>query len=173
MPIKGIITKGSVPVKIWESLENIESGAIEQLTNCSRLPFVFKHVAVMPDVHYGLGATIGSVIPTKGAVCPAAVGVDLGCGMGARSFIVRGLGSADSFMSCSHGAGRRMSRGAAKKMFTTKDLETQTAGVECRKDDGVIDEIPQAYKDIGQVMENQSDLVSVVAELKQVLCVKG
>mgnify|MGYP003627724147 CR=1 FL=1 len=93
--------------------------------------------------------------------------------MGAKSFIVRGLGNKDSFCSCSHGAGRAMSRGAAKKAFTIDDLKKQTEGVECRKDADVIDEIPMAYKDIEQVMENQSDLVEVVAQLKQVLCIKG
>lgn len=93
--------------------------------------------------------------------------------MGARSFIVRGKGNPESFCSCSHGAGRKMSRGAAKKAFTTADLEAQTAGVECRKDADVVDEIPGAYKSIDEVMANQSDLVDIVAELKQVLCVKG
>jgi tRNA-splicing ligase RtcB len=93
--------------------------------------------------------------------------------MGARSFIVRGLGSEASFCSCSHGAGRRMSRTEAKRRFNRQDLERQTAGVECRKDGGVIDEIPGAYKDIDEVMANQSDLVEVVHTLKQVVCVKG
>jgi len=93
--------------------------------------------------------------------------------MGAKSFIVRGKGAEDSFCSCSHGAGRRMSRSKAKKSFTSEDLAAQTEGVECRKDKGVIDEIPGAYKDIDTVMENQSDLVEVVHTLKQVLCVKG
>lgn len=93
--------------------------------------------------------------------------------MGARSFIVRGKGNPESFCSCSHGAGRRMSRGAAKKQFTKADLEAQTAGVECRKDADVIDEIPGAYKSIQEVMDNQSDLVEIVAELKQIVCVKG
>ena len=93
--------------------------------------------------------------------------------MGTRSYIVRGLGNAESFECASHGAGRRMSRGEAKRRFTVKDLREQTEGVECRKDGGVLDEIPAAYKDIEQVMENQQDLVEVVAELKQVLCVKG
>lgn len=93
--------------------------------------------------------------------------------MGARSFIVEGLGNPDSFHSCSHGAGRRMSRTQAKKEFTLHDLAAQTEGVECRKDRGVLDEIPGAYKDIGEVMDNQSDLVRVVATLKQILCVKG
>ena len=93
--------------------------------------------------------------------------------MGARSYIVRGKGNADSFTSCAHGAGRRMSRTAAQKRFTAADLERQTAGVVCRKDKGVVDEIPGAYKDIDQVMANQSDLVEVVHTLKQVVCVKG
>ena len=93
--------------------------------------------------------------------------------MGAKSFIVEGRGLAESFNSCSHGAGRKMSRGAAKRHFTSADLEKQTAGVECRKDHGVLDEIPGAYKSIEAVMKNQEDLVKVVAEIKQVVCVKG
>lgn len=93
--------------------------------------------------------------------------------MGARSFIVRGLGNPESFNSCSHGAGRKMSRNAAKKAFTLKDHEEATKGIECRKDAGVIDETPGAYKSIDDVMNAQRDLVEVVAELHQVLCVKG
>ncbi|HWC77614.1 MAG TPA: RtcB family protein [Blastocatellia bacterium] len=93
--------------------------------------------------------------------------------MGARSFIVRGKGNPDSYASCSHGAGRRMSRGAAKRQFSLDDLAAQTEGVECRKDKGVLDEIPGAYKNIDDVMAAQSDLVDVVHTLKQVLCVRG
>lgn len=93
--------------------------------------------------------------------------------MGAKSYIVRGRGNPESFHSCAHGAGRRMSRTAAEHQFTVADLATQTAGVICRKDKGVIDEIPSAYKDIDQVMANQADLVEVVHTLKQVVCVKG
>jgi len=93
--------------------------------------------------------------------------------MGTKSFIVRGRGNAQSFESASHGAGRRMSRGQARRAFTAKDLAYQTAGVECRKDNGVVDEAPKAYKDIRRVMEQQQDLVEIVAELKQVVCVKG
>jgi len=93
--------------------------------------------------------------------------------MGARSFIVRGKGNKSSFCSCAHGAGRAMSRTQAKKRFNHRDLEAQTKGVECRKDKGVVDEIPAAYKNIDTVMENQSDLVDVVHTLKQVVCVKG
>lgn len=93
--------------------------------------------------------------------------------MGAKSFIIKGLGNSESFNSCSHGAGRKMSRTKAKARFTREDLEKQTMGVECRKDKGVVDEIPGAYKDIEEVMRAQNDLVEVVAELKQVICVKG
>ncbi|MER5713053.1 MULTISPECIES: RtcB family protein [unclassified Streptomyces] len=93
--------------------------------------------------------------------------------MGTGSYIVKGLGNAASFNSASHGAGRKMSRSAAKKRFSTRDLEEQTRGVECRKDSGVVDEIPGAYKPIEKVIEQQRDLVEVVAKLKQVVCVKG
>ncbi|WP_329135185.1 RtcB family protein [Streptomyces sp. NBC_01476] len=93
--------------------------------------------------------------------------------MGTESYIVRGLGNAASFNSASHGAGRKMSRSAAKRKFGVRDLEDQTRGVECRKDSGVVDEIPGAYKPIGKVIEQQRDLVEVVAKLKQVICVKG
>jgi tRNA-splicing ligase RtcB len=93
--------------------------------------------------------------------------------MGARSFIVIGKGNPLSFNSCSHGAGRKMSRGAAKRTFTLADHIKATEGIECRKDADVIDETPGAYKSIDDVMAAQSDLVTVVAELRQVLCVKG
>jgi tRNA-splicing ligase RtcB (3'-phosphate/5'-hydroxy nucleic acid ligase) len=401
---------GGVPVKMWTQGVPIEAEALQQLDNAARLPIVFKHVAAMPDVHYGIGATIGSVIPTVKAIIPAAVGVDIGCGMiacktslnardlpdslatlrseiekavphgmtpkqfrrdganrdkgswetppkeadaawaqlvdefeaicldyprlkntnnhrhmgtlgggnhfieicldeqggvwimlhsgsrgvgnaigthfielakkdaelhqrnlpdqdlayfeegaqyfgdyvrgvgwaqkfarlnrevmmqrvigalrkviskpfethleavnchhnyvqkethfgqevfvtrkgavsakagelgiipgsmGAKSFIVRGKGNPESFMSCSHGAGRSMSRTKAKKLFTIADQIKATEGVECRKDADVIDEIPMAYKDIDAVMLAQKDLVEVVYTLKQVVCVKG
>lgn len=394
MPIETVIN-ARVPVKVWT--DQIEPEAIQQLKNTASLPFVFKHVAAMPDVHLGKGATIGSVIATKGAVCPAAVGVDIGCGMAARktslpadrlsseglkklrhsiereipvgremkrqpfgaaqawmrahgkpeaasgalldralhqlgtlgggnhfieicvdqddgllwvllhsgsrnigkslaeihigkakgamresidrlpdpdlayflegtpefrkyrtdlawcqdyarenreimmdrvltqlayalgfegdvsrlgitmavnchhnyvaeevhfgervlvtrkgairagegelgiipgsmgtgSYIVRGLGNKQAFESAPHGAGRKMSRGEAKRRFTAEDLVCQTEGVECRKDAGVVDEIPGAYKPIGEVLEKSSDLVEVVAGLKQIVCVKG
>ena len=93
--------------------------------------------------------------------------------MGTGSYIVRGKGNPDAYNSASHGAGRRMSRGQAKRTYSTADLARQTAGVECRKDAGVVDEIPGAYKDITKVMAQQDDLVEVVAHLKQVVCVKG
>src|SRR2546427_4496735 len=93
--------------------------------------------------------------------------------MGTRSYIVRGKGNPESFFSCAHGAGRRMSRNEAKRRFSRADLIAQTQGVECRKDKGVLDEIPGAYKDIDQVMADQTDLVDVVHTLKQIVCVKG
>lgn len=113
-------------------------------------------------------------ITRKGAV-RARVG-DLGIipgSMGARSFIVRGKGNPDSFHTCSHGAGRAMSRAEAKRRFTVADHEKATAGIECRKDAEVIDETPMAYKDIDAVMAAQADLVEVVHTLRQVVCVKG
>jgi len=394
---------GGVPVKMWTRGVPVEDEAKRQLTNAARLPIVFKHIAAMPDVHFGIGATVGSVIPTLRAIIPAAVGVDIGCGMmackttltaedlpdnlaplrsaieravphgrkpgardpgawgkvpgsvdtawaqlepeftelcrdypkmaktnnrahlgtlgtgnhfievcldeqgavwfmlhsgsrgvgnfigtmfielakqdslrnnanlpdrdlayfeegaryfgdyvravgwgqkfaalnrevmmkrvieaaktvlhksfqshieavnchhnyvqkehhfgedvyvtrkgavsakagqlgiipgsmGARSYIVRGKGNPESFESCSHGAGRAMSRGEAKRRFTLADHRAATEGVECRKDKDVIDETPAAYKDIDAVMEAQRDLVDVVHTLKQVVCVKG
>ncbi len=396
-------TPGGVPVKMWTRGVPVEDEARRQLTNAARLPVVFKHIAAMPDVHFGIGATVGSVIPTIKAIIPAAVGVDIGCGMmackttltaedlpdnlgplraaieravphgrapgnrdpgawqkvpgsvdtawaqlepeftelcrdypkiaktnnrnhlgtlgtgnhfievcldeqgavwfmlhsgsrgvgnfigtmfielakqdairnnanlpdrdlayfeegsryfgdyvrgvgwaqkfaainrevmmrrvieaakavirknfqshieavnchhnyvqrehhfgedvfvtrkgavsakagqlgiipgsmGARSYIVRGKGNPESFDSCSHGAGRVMSRGEAKRRFTLADHRAATEGVECRKDKAVIDETPAAYKDIDAVMEAQRDLVDVVHTLKQVVCVKG
>jgi tRNA-splicing ligase RtcB len=401
------IEAGGVPIKAWVRGVAIEDQARKQLENISRLPIVFRHVAVMPDVHFGIGATVGSVVPTQGAIIPAAVGVDIGCGMmavetsltaeqlpdnlkglrtaieesvphgrthnggrgdrgawgkvpdaaakawktlsteyaaitdkhrkigqgndlnhlgtlgtgnhfievclderghvwfmlhsgsrgvgnrigsyfialakddmhhvlgnlpdkdlayfregaqhfadyvqavgwaqryamtnrqlmmsavidaakskqaglprfelgemavnchhnyvekeehfgehvfvtrkgavrarlgdlgiipgsmGARSYIVRGKGEAEAFHSCSHGAGRSMSRGEAKRRFSVEDHVKATEGIECRKDADVIDETPMAYKPIDKVMEAQADLVDIVHELRQVVCVKG
>lgn len=397
--------EGGVPIKMWTRGVPVDEKAHEQLARAARMPFIFRHVAAMPDVHVGIGATVGSVIPTKGAVIPAAVGVDIGCGMmaartslmahdlpdsleglrsaieqavphgrsvgrgqrdhgswgapppaiveawatlavrferlcdkhprlkntnnlthlgtlgtgnhfielcldeearvwimlhsgsrgvgnaigtffielakqdmrkwhinlpdedlayfpegtdhfddyveavgwaqdfaalnrrmmmanviaalrgriakpfeaeleavnchhnyvtrenhfgenvlvtrkgavraakgamgiipgsmGAKSFIVRGLGNPESFNSCSHGAGRVMSRTQAKKLVSLEEHLADTAGVECRKDEGVIDETPRAYKPIEAVMAAQADLVEIVHTLKQVVCVKG
>ena len=128
------------------------------------------HNYVERENHFGRNLWV----TRKGAI-RARVG-DLGIipgSMGQKSYIVRGKGDLESYCSCSHGAGRKMSRAAARKQFTVADLEAQTTGVECRKDDAVLDEIPGSYKDIDQVMENQSDLVEVIHVLKQVLCVKG
>lgn len=387
-----IIEGKNVLIKMWNDGINIEEEAIQQLKNLSEMPFIYQHIAVMPDAHWGRGSTVGTVIATEGAIIPAAVGVDIGCGMcacrlnfkvdalgdnldklrssiersvpvgfesnrdlskrmwssiksvlpdgtpvsektflqlgtlgggnhfieickdtedyawivlhsgsrnigktlaeqhidkardlmkeyfislpdpdlaylvqntepfkhyiadllwcqdyakqnrnemmlrvlkdvsfhvygeerrydhlvservdchhnftqkenhydkniwvtrkgavsaregqmgiipgsmGTKSYIVRGKGNMESFCSCSHGAGRSMSRNQARKRFTLEDHLTATAGVECRKDESVIDETPMAYKDIDMVMAAQSDLVEIVYTLKQLLCVKG
>jgi tRNA-splicing ligase RtcB len=399
-----LIQTDGVPIKAWTRGVDIEAQARKQLENLAKLPIIYRHVAVMPDVHFGIGATVGSVVPTEGAIIPAAVGVDIGCGMmavetsltasllpdnlkslrsaiekavphgrtengrkgdrgswhrvpastseawktlspeyatlvdkhpklgqgndvnqlgtlgtgnhfievclderdkvwfmlhsgsrgvgnrigsffielakrdmqrhakdlpdrdlsylregtehfddyvmavdwaqryamtnrtlmmdavlaaaraelppfelgelavnchhnyvtkehhfgkevfvtrkgavrarlgdlgiipgsmGARSFIVRGKGEAESFHSCSHGAGRAMSRGEAKRRFTLADHAKATEGIECRKDSDVIDETPMAYKPIDKVMAAQAELVDIAHELRQVVCVKG
>ena len=133
-------------------------------------PVQCHHNYVAEEVHFGEEL----FVTRKGAISARAgeLGIIPGS-MGTRSFIVRGLGNAQSLMSASHGAGRRMSRNAARKRFNRSDLALQTQGVECRKDAGVLDEIPGAYKNINDVIGRQRDLVEVVAELKQVLCVKG
>lgn len=128
------------------------------------------HNYVAREHHYGADVWV----TRKGAI--RARDGDLGIvpgSMGARSYIVRGKGNAESFCSSAHGAGRRMSRTAAEQHFTEADLVAQTAGVICRKDKGVLDEIPGAYKDIDQVMANQRDLTDILHTLKQVVCVKG
>ena len=133
-------------------------------------PVSCHHNYVAEETHFGEDL----LVTRKGAI--RAGRGDLGIipgSMGTGSYIVRGLGNADSFESASHGAGRRMSRNKARKRFTEADLAAQTAGVECRKDSGVVDEIPGAYKDIDEVIREQDDLVEIVAKLKQVVCVKG
>jgi tRNA-splicing ligase RtcB len=128
------------------------------------------HNYVQKETHFGADV----YVTRKGAVSARAgqLGIIPGS-MGARSYIVRGLGNPESFESCSHGAGRVMSRGEARRRFTLADHRAATQGVECRKDKDVIDETPAAYKDIDAVMEAQRDLVEVVHTLKQVVCVKG
>ncbi len=133
-------------------------------------PISCHHNYLAEETHFGEDV----LVTRKGAI--RAGSGDLGIipgSMGTGSYIVRGLGNPDSFESASHGAGRRMSRNQACKRFTVADLAEQTAGVECRKDAGVVDEIPAAYKDVDEVIRNQDDLVEIVAKLKQVVCVKG
>ena len=128
------------------------------------------HNYVAREHHFG-----SDVFVTRKGAVRAGMG-DMGIipgSMGAKSFIVRGKGNADSFSSCSHGAGRTMSRGEAKRRFSVEDHVKATEGIECKKDASVIDETPMAYKDIDKVMEAQSDLVEVVHQLRQVVCVKG
>ncbi len=128
------------------------------------------HNYVQREEHYGEDV----YVTRKGAVSAAAgeLGIIPGS-MGARSFIVRGKGNAESFHSCSHGAGRRLSRTKAKKQFSLEDHIAATEGIECRKDAAVIDETPMAYKDIDAVMAAQTELVDIVHTLRQVVCVKG
>jgi tRNA-splicing ligase RtcB len=137
--------------------------ATDEAVNC-------HHNYVSREHHLGKNV----LVTRKGAV--RAREGDLGIipgSMGARSYIVRGKGNLESFHSCSHGAGRVMSRAEAKRRFSVADHEAATAGVECRKDAAVIDETPAAYKPIDQVMQAQADLVAVVHELRQIVCVKG
>lgn len=136
---------------------------LDQAINC-------HHNYISRENHFGANV----LVTRKGAVRARTgeLGIIPGS-MGAKSFIVRGLGNPDSFCSCSHGAGRRMSRTQAKKQFSLTDHVAATMGVECRKDEDVIDETPGAYKSIDAVMDAQKDLVEIVATLKQVLCVKG
>jgi tRNA-splicing ligase RtcB (3'-phosphate/5'-hydroxy nucleic acid ligase) len=148
---------------VRESNEVPEFTAKVQVVNC-------HHNYVEREFHYG-----EEVFVTRKGAVRAGHG-DLGIipgSMGAQSFIVRGLGNPESFNSCSHGAGRAMSRNEAKRRFSINDHEAATAGVECRKDAEVIDETPMAYKPISDVMNAQRDLVEVVHTLKQVVCVKG
>jgi tRNA-splicing ligase RtcB len=148
-------------VRAVEGLPPFEAAALA--VNC-------HHNYVARECHYGREV----FLTRKGAVRARAG--DLGIipgSMGTRSYIVRGRGNPESFDSCSHGAGRAMSRTEAKRRFTVEDHARMTAGVECRKDRAVVDETPAAYKDIDAVMEAQRDLVEIVHTLRQVVCVKG
>lgn len=133
-------------------------------------PIVCHHNYVAEETHFGEEL----FVTRKGAISARAgeLGIIPGS-MGTRSYIVEGLGCPEALASASHGAGRRMSRGAAKRQYTLEDLAAQTEGVACRKDQGVLDEIPGAYKDIDRVMDHQSDLVRVRHQLKAIVCVKG
>lgn len=142
---------------------NVPFSITQEAINC-------HHNYVEQEEHFGKKLWV----TRKGAI--RAREGDLGVipgSMGQRSYIVRGKGNIDSYCSCAHGAGRKYSRTAARKHFTVDDLREQTEGVECRKDAAVLDELPAAYKDIDEVMENQKDLVEVLYTLKQVVCVKG
>lgn len=149
---------------LWALRKNLPNVKIDgKVTSC-------HHNYIAVENHFGENV----VVTRKGAI--RAREGDLGIipgSMGTKSYIVRGKGNEQSFCSCSHGAGRKMSRSKAKELFTLDDLAKQTEGVECRKDNAVIDEIPGAYKDIDQVMQNQQDLVEIVHTLKQIMCIKG
>ncbi len=150
---------------ILEAIQTIwpQAKMVSEVVNC-------HHNYVNRENHFGEDVWVtrkGATSAYKGEM-----GIIPGS-MGACSYIVKGLGEPNSFCSSSHGAGRRMSRTQAKKTFKVQDLLEQTQGVVCRKDAGVLDEIPQAYKSIDEVMANQSDLVEPVVKLKQILCIKG
>ncbi|MGI9295024.1 MAG: RtcB family protein [Pseudomonadales bacterium] len=156
------VMMGRVISAVQDAL-GFEFEARKEAVNC-------HHNYVSREIHYGQNV----LVTRKGAVRAreGEMGIIPGS-MGARSFIVRGLGNEESFCSCSHGAGRVMSRTKAKKLVSLEEHRRATADVECRKDEGVIDETPSAYKPIEKVMEAQKDLVEVVYTLKQVVCVKG
>lgn len=156
-------------VMMRAALEALESEVPKGFT-CDALAVNCHHNYVSRENHFGANV----LVTRKGAVSAkdGQLGIIPGS-MGAKSFIVRGRGNRDSFCSCSHGAGRAMSRGEAKRRFTLEDHIKATAGVECRKDAEVIDETPAAYKSIDAVMAAQADLVDIVHTLRQVVCVKG
>jgi tRNA-splicing ligase RtcB len=153
----------TVVLKAMQHLIPVPFTITQEAINC-------HHNYVAKENHFGRNVWV----TRKGAI--RAREGDLGIipgSMGTRSYIVRGKGNLDSYCSCSHGAGRAMSRAEAKRRFTVNDLIEQTEGVECRKDEGVLDELPGGYKDIDEVMANQADLVEILHTLKQVMCVKG
>jgi tRNA-splicing ligase RtcB len=152
------------------ALEALSNTLKDRKVECDCGAVNCHHNYVQKERHFGADV----LLTRKGAVSARTgeLGIIPGS-MGAKSFIVEGKGNRDSFCSCSHGAGRVMSRGEAKRRFTVEDHERATEGVECRKDAGVLDETPGAYKDIDAVMEAQKDLVEIRHTLKQVLCVKG
>jgi tRNA-splicing ligase RtcB len=155
----------------WENRLMMSYAILKALGIQSPGEFVHcHHNYVTKEAHFGENVWL----TRKGAVCAreGMKGIIPGS-MGSRSYIVEGLGNPQSFHSCSHGAGRKMGRKEAARHFTIEDLAKQTEGVECRKDSGVLDEIPGAYKDIDVVMENQKDLVKPIHTLKQFLCIKG
>lgn len=138
--------------------------------NLASLTINCHHNYTQEEEHFGQNIWVtrkGAISARKGEL-----GIIPGS-MGTKSYIVRGLGNSESFHSCSHGAGRRLSRSKAKTIFNMEDVHLQTSGVECRKDAGIIDELPAAYKDIDEVMRNQADLVEILYQLKQVVCIKG
>ena len=162
--------KSNREIMMSNLISAIKKAKIVQEFTTDKMAVNCHHNYVERENHYGENVLVtrkGAVRARKGEL-----GIIPGS-MGACSFIVRGKGNEESFCSCSHGAGRVMSRTEAKRRYTVKDQQQATEGVECRKDSGVIDEIPMAYKDIDAVMKAQSSLVDIVHTLKQVVCVKG
>ncbi len=164
------LNRDAMMENVVSALQSITHKTVRQQQTLAMEEINCHHNYVQKELHFGEEI----YVTRKGAVSARAgqYGIIPGS-MGAKSFIVRGLGNEESFCSCSHGAGRVMSRTKAKKLFSVEDQIRATAHVECRKDAEVIDEIPMAYKDIDAVMAAQSDLVEVVYTLRQVVCVKG
>lgn len=164
------LNRDAMMENVVTALQSITQKTVRQPQTLAMEEINCHHNYVQKEQHFGEEI----YVTRKGAVSARAgqYGIIPGS-MGAKSFIVRGLGNEESFCSCSHGAGRVMSRTKAKKMFSVEDQIRATAHVECRKDAEVIDEIPMAYKDIDAVMAAQSDLVEVIYTLRQVVCVKG
>ncbi|MCZ6532183.1 MAG: RtcB family protein [SAR324 cluster bacterium] len=160
--MRSVLEEISLTAGEWVGKGSVQ-GLVQERVDC-------HHNYVAREIHFGRKVYVtrkGALSAKRGeaAVIPGS--------MGSPSYIVSGKGNPDSFQSCAHGAGRRMSRKEAKRRFAVEDLVRQTEGVECRKDKGVLDEIPQAYKDIDTVMAQQADLVEVRHRLRQVICVKG
>ena len=164
------LNRDAMMENVVTALQSITQKTVRQPQTLAMEEINCHHNYVQKEQHFGEEI----YVTRKGAVSARAgqYGIIPGS-MGAKSFIVRGLGNEESFCSCSHGAGRVMSRTKAKKLFSVEDQIRATAHVECRKDAEVIDEIPMAYKDIDAVMAAQSDLVEVIYTLRQVVCVKG
>lgn len=161
------LNRNMMMLQVLDALRAVRGFPTTQITEKA---VTCHHNYVAKETHYGQSL----YITRKGAISAKAgeLGIIPGS-MGARSYIVRGKGNPTSFTSCSHGAGRRMSRSEAKRQYSVADVLAATEGVECRKDAGVIDEIPMAYKDIDEVIAAQTDLVEVVHTLKQIVCIKG
>jgi RNA-splicing ligase RtcB len=183
------LSTSNVPIKAWIHGVPFEPAAEAQLRRVAALPFVHKWIAVMPDVHAGVGATVGSVIACRRAVIPAAVGVDIGCGMMAVKTSLAAAQLPDDLRplrlaieaAVPHGrtddaapttAARTACRPPARSRCG-RCCSPTTTGVECRQGADMLDETPGAYKAIDDVMAAQADLVDVVATLKQIVCVKG
>ena len=167
----GKVDGGYVHMKLW--LDDLEAGAMEQTINLSKLPFAFKHIALMPDAHQGYGMPIGGVLATSAKNLE--IGIIPGS-QGTCSYIVQGLGNEDSFKSCSHGAGRKMSRNEARRTLNLQgEIDSLNAKgiIHAIRNVDDLDEVPSSYKDIDVVMDNQKDLVNILVKLTPIGVIKG
>jgi tRNA-splicing ligase RtcB (3'-phosphate/5'-hydroxy nucleic acid ligase) len=167
----------------WASI--LEPRTREQVERASAMSFIYPHLALMADAHLGKAATVGWVIPMLGAIMPAAVGVDLGCGTMAvrtqftaddahgHALVLEGNGNRLALNSSPHGAGREYSRTAARKKFTRAELDAAMQGIEWRHTNAFLDEIPGACKDVDVVMAGSGYLVEIKHTLRQIVNVKA